>query len=253
MLSLIYYYGQDHLLTFSFVSTFIALLLTLTLPDNALCWPGHHPRRRVTNPMDDVDLPPLPASSTTALPLSSSSSSSPPSSSPRLPSLLCRKRTHSDYDDEPLTSTSSDPALFSSDEQTPGAEDYEADGRRRKGKKRHYKGSWWDHRVTAGRPEKKREFQRNFDSGIFMGSEGSEDVLLSSDSFGALEEELLQDQNKDAEAGHGRFFGGRLGAARSLVSVDLVKRASPIRSEHDPVLAIVHQCLDQGREDVDLS
>jgi hypothetical protein len=65
---------------------------------------------------------------------------------------------------------SSDPPLFSSDGPDAGAENYTSIGKRRK---RMFQGPWWGgpaaegaHSMTAKRP-----FQRNFDSGVFMGSD----------------------------------------------------------------------------------
>src|ERR1700733_10031596 len=105
--------------------------------------------------MDEVELPPLPASQ----------------ASPRkYPlSLLRRKRSRSEYELEPATS--SDPALFSSDEPAPSAELYSA--KRRKDK---WRGTWWGERLRAEAAEK-RLFKRSYDSGIWMGSEGTESSL----------------------------------------------------------------------------
>jgi hypothetical protein len=171
----------------------------------------------------DLELPPLSQSAIKA-------ALTPPRPFP----LLTRKRTH-DAASEDDPTASSDPALFSSDEQAPGAENYVA-GRR---KKRTFKGSWWDRHppTEAGRrSSRKREFTRNFDSGIFMGSEGSVEPL-SSDSFG-MEEELMRGQQKGPEADH---------------RVQSFKSAVVIPKEHEQVCAIVRACLDNGKEDVDLS
>lgn len=186
--------------------------------------------------MDDVELPPLrPSVTETALTLPLSQSI-----------YLTRKRTHTDYDDD--TTTSSDPALFSSDEHAPGAENY-LSGKR---KKHTYQGSWWDNqRVKMGNP-KKREFRRNFDSGIFMGSETS-DEALSSDSFG-LEDELLRDQQEKKPYSR----SSPLFTIESVESNPKAKTAPrpriPVVSrEHDAVCQVVQHALDCGKEDVDLS
>src|SRR5271155_2636469 len=93
--------------------------------------------------MDQLDLPPLPASQP----------------------ALNRKRTRLDY--EPATS--SDPAVFSSDEQAPSAESYSS--KRRKDK---WTGTWWGAKARDATTNRKRSFRRNFDSGIYMGSEGTD-------------------------------------------------------------------------------
>jgi hypothetical protein len=183
--------------------------------------------------MAEPELPPLSQSSVADL-----------STRPRPSFLLTRKRTRSDYDDEPATS--SDPATFSSDETAPGAENY-ASGKR---KKHTFRGSWWDkHPVKDGfrRSErKKREWKRNFDSGIFMGSE-SEDPL-SSDSF-TMEDELLNDQ-KFAARPRATF----LSPIKSSNSTPKGKvRVQQMSEEHQRVCDIVRQCLENGQEDVDIS
>ena len=183
--------------------------------------------------MEDLDLPPLPQTST----------------SRSRPALLTRKRTHDDYsDDVPISAASSDPALFSGDEGGIGAEDYTI-----KRKKKMYTGSWYSHRVKANRDDKNREFKRNYDSGIFMGSESSEPP--SSDSLGSLEEELIQDQRKMeldpqttpmAQVNRSRPF---LRAA----SLTYKPTKSELPSEHTKAIQIVQNCLDKGNESVDLS
>lgn len=187
--------------------------------------------------MDDLDLPPVPSSARdAALTL------------PPRPSIwFTRKRTHTDYDDD-TTTTSSDPALFSSDEHAPDAENY-ASGKR---KKYTYQGSWWDHRRIKTSNPKKREFRRNFDSGVFMGSETS-DEALSSDSFG-LEDELLRDQQAKTQ-------DSRASPLFTIESVETTPKAKnisrptvPVISrEYDAVCQIVKNALDQGKEDIDLS
>ena len=98
---------------------------------------------------------------------------------PRDPSLPppTRKRSRLAY--EPATS--SDPALFSSDDAAPSAEHYSA-----KRKKDKWRGTWWGDRLESERGREKRQFKRKYDSGIFMGSEGTDS---------GLEDELLRDQN----------------------------------------------------------
>lgn len=192
--------------------------------------------------MDDLDLPPVPASARQA-------AQTPP---PRPSFFLARKRTHTDYDDE--VATSSDPALFSSDEHAPDAENY-VSGKR---KKHTYKGSWWEHqqvRTGIQNRGKKREFRRNFDSGVFMGSETSDEVF-SSDPLG-LEDELLMDQQRQKDENRcthsSRLF--TMESVETTPKAKVVSRpAAPVTSdEHGEVCQIVMQALDQGREDVDLS
>ncbi|EXJ64416.1 hypothetical protein A1O7_00752 [Cladophialophora yegresii CBS 114405] len=167
--------------------------------------------------------------------------------------LLTRKRTRSDYADEPATS--SDPATFSSDETAPGAENYAA-GKRKK--KHTFRGSWWDlHPAKSGTrtsQRKKREFRRNFDSGIFMGSESEEP--LSSDSF-TMEDEFLRDQERSSQKDHDSSQHPRVRSCGSQDSTPRTKlalrNAVQVPKEHEAVCHVVRQCLELGKEDVDLS
>ncbi|RVX70075.1 hypothetical protein B0A52_06247 [Exophiala mesophila] len=184
--------------------------------------------------MDDLDLPPMP--------VSARKSAEPQSA--HLSSAFLRKRSRADYDDDDV-GTSSDPALFSSDEQAPGAENYVM-GKR---KKHTYQGSWWSHRQRTGNG-KKREFRRNYDSGIFMGSETS-DGSLSSDSFG-LEDEFLKDQQNSRSKS--RFsVSESLQTTPKAIKIQPRMQTSTIPSEHETVREIVTQALELGKEEVDLS
>ncbi|KAK4946989.1 hypothetical protein LTR10_014131 [Elasticomyces elasticus] len=193
--------------------------------------------------MDDLDLPPLSQATIRAA-----------RTPPRPSFLLTRKRTHADYDDDPATS--SDPALFSSDEQAPDAENYGAGIRR----KRIYKGSWWDkhpRKHGSRKSSRKQELTRNFDSGIFMGNDSSEE-LLSSDSF-TLEDELLRDQqeHRTRDKSALRIWSPQ-DQNQDQDPDSTPKRLAPkpaaiMSKEHEEVFRIIGQCLDMGKEDVDLS
>ncbi|KAG6027974.1 hypothetical protein E4U41_000805 [Claviceps citrina] len=78
---------------------------------------------------------------------------------------------------------SSDPAMFSSDDD-PGLDNY-VEGR----KKKRYVGTWFQQRpassdstfsdcLTLPRPRRERKLVRQFDSGVYLGSDGSEDLAL---------------------------------------------------------------------------
>ncbi|MCJ1401307.1 hypothetical protein MMC11_004519 [Xylographa trunciseda] len=88
---------------------------------------------------------------------------------PRFPSLD-RKRTRDD-----MPSYSSDPPVFSSDDLPPGLENYDSHRT-----KRQYRGRWWENRISCGQSNnpgpvrKKREFKRNIDSAVWMGSDETE-------------------------------------------------------------------------------
>jgi hypothetical protein len=79
-----------------------------------------------------------------------------------------RKRRHPTFLAE--DSTPSDPALFSSDPPDPSAEHYFAPRR-----KKQYRGTWWQDGTKEKRERK--AFERNLDSGVFMGSDSSLESL----------------------------------------------------------------------------
>lgn len=75
---------------------------------------------------------------------------------------------------------SSDPACFSSDPPEPSQDSYSIGSR-----KRQFRGSWWNHDASPLAKEtykspfarKTRKFKRDFDSGVFMPSDGSDESL----------------------------------------------------------------------------
>ncbi|KAK8016117.1 CCR4-NOT transcription complex subunit 6 [Apiospora rasikravindrae] len=93
-----------------------------------------------------------------------------------------RKRVRGAHAAPPLFSNSSDPAVFSSDDD-PNVENYAQGGRQRK---KRYVGSWFHQHPASGdsafgeevrpRPLTKRTLQRQFDSGVWMGSDISTDM-----------------------------------------------------------------------------
>ena len=196
---------------------------------------------------------------------------------PQLFRLNSRKRSmRSDelLEDDTLSNTfhtSSDPALFSSDE-TLDAENYSGSKRRRK---KTYAGTWWGEKISrtiagsrasssngSSHRVKKRQFTRNFDSGIFMNSDdGSSNAEFSSDSsFG---NELMEAQRQDAVTPKAAPAPRTPVMAPSKLALTF-ENMSPLtphsarRSirrdpKHDIVLSIVRDCLDESKEDVDLS
>lgn len=160
--------------------------------------------------MDEPDLPPIPA----------------------LRPGLIRKRTRSDYE----AATSSDPALFSSDEHAPNLDSYAT-----KRRKEQWKGTWWGAKTIPVR--KKRSFRRNFDSGIFLGSEDTDMSLV---------EELLDNQQgcqafANVSSDQEPAFNNR---GKEL---DGASPSAPEPSKFDLVRNIVYKQLEDGLEDVNLS
>ncbi|KAK8061406.1 hypothetical protein PG994_007772 [Apiospora phragmitis] len=93
-----------------------------------------------------------------------------------------RKRVRGANNAPPLFSNSSDPAVFSSDDD-PNVENYAQGGRQRK---KRYVGSWFQQHPASGdsafgdevrpKPTTKRTLQRQSDSGVWMGSDISTDM-----------------------------------------------------------------------------
>jgi hypothetical protein len=172
---------------------------------------------------------------------------------PRLPSPLASgsrgKRTFGEGVSSPELSTSSDPAFFSSDDD-PALDNYQGQGRR----KRRYVGAWFDQhpassdsgvddetrathvsRRNRARPRpKKREFRRQLDSGVWMGTDG------------ALTD---TDDGVDLEPVPARL---PLVPRQTPAPVPLAPARPRLSVAEEAVQNTVLRCLDNGNELVDL-
>ena len=134
----------------------------------------------------------------------------------------------------PLFSNSSDPAVFSSDDD-PNLENY-TEGRHRK---KRYVGSWFQQHPASGdsafseearaKPKGRRTFQRQIDSGVWMGSDASTDL-------------------DDAVVEMGQPVSSRL--PQLNVAVPAVQPLSPAEKE---ARRVITRSVDEGVEDVDLT
>ena len=192
--------------------------------------------------MDEVELPPLPASQ----------------ASPRKYSLslLRRKRPRSEYEPEPATS--SDPALFSSDEPAPSAELYSA--KRRKDK---WRGTWWGERLRTEAAREKRLFKRSYDSGIWMGSEGTEssleDEFLDEQRRNVTQDSFLRESRKGPDEADTPPEHYATAPSRRVIgqgadkSPELDPQAAADNAYLVGARTVVQTCVEAGKEDVDLS
>ncbi|ROT35434.1 hypothetical protein SODALDRAFT_248764, partial [Sodiomyces alkalinus F11] len=167
---------------------------------------------------DEPSLPPLPAVSWDET--TQSFSNSP------------RKRTRARLSSNawPLLANSSDPAIFSSDDD-PGLDNY-VEGRR----KRRYVGSWFQKLPasppsfveTRPLPKPKRTLTRQLDSGVWMGSDGTDSDDFLDDLAIATQPKLPQWQRPP-------------------------RRQPVILPVEGFIRRRIQDCLHQGKEDVDLS
>ncbi|CZR58639.1 uncharacterized protein PAC_08531 [Phialocephala subalpina] len=129
---------------------------------------------------------------------------------------------------------SSDPALFSSDDD-PSADNYTQERRKKK-----FRGPWYHQRPASEEssqesqehaPEKKsrRTFERQFDSGVFMGSDGTD-----------VDEVLEELESRNAMALPVRHSRGTQSARRLPTPEELVQGQ-------------IQRCLEEGNESIDLS
>ncbi|KAH0593735.1 hypothetical protein MHUMG1_08486 [Metarhizium humberi] len=127
---------------------------------------------------------------------------------------------------------SSDPAVFSSDDD-PGLDNY-VEGR----KKKRYVGSWFQQRPTSSDstfsehmilPKPKRKLARQFDSGVYLGSDGTEGDDLASE---VLEMPLRSKLPQLSE--------------RPQPLIPAVSKAELLAREK------IQSCLEQGNETIDL-
>ncbi|KAJ5130564.1 uncharacterized protein N7515_006603 [Penicillium bovifimosum] len=154
--------------------------------------------------------------------------------------------------DDRSSQPSSDPALFSSDDiPASGLENYHATVSGA-GRKRRYRGTWWGEQVAD--PKRKRaEFRekRNFDSGVWMGSDepGSESLLTSEDgsNWGEDLRKTVLDPRPTGLAAPPSMDSG---------SVLLNPAAAFQRTEESEAQrfarVVVGQCLEKGQEHIDL-
>ena len=181
----------------------------------------------------------------------------PPSSPPQLPTLsdiaftggAGRKRLHSDYG-----SLSSDP-LFSEDV---SELDFNGDDDQPK-PKRLFKGPWWD---VARRPRQslrksmmKKESFRNVDSGVWMGSDGSDDSILGDGTKSKL---AVRDEHKqqrqqpawqdDPEAFAARVVMGCLEHGKETVDLSGIG----LRAISNATLSPLHQMIKHAHDDLTL-
>lgn len=168
---------------------------------------------------------------------------------PSLPFADTRKRLRN-MEPPPYPSTSSDPAVFSSDDD-PALDNYQANGRR----KRRYVGSWFDQQPASSdsalgdetRPSyrpprsnrapakpKKREFKRQLDSGVWMGTDG------------ALTD---TDESVDLEPRAARL---NLVPPRHPASLPLSPARPRYSAKEQAVHTAIRSCIENGKEDVDL-
>jgi hypothetical protein len=135
----------------------------------------------------------------------------PSSSPPRFSRPQPRKRRHQQLDD--IGFLSSDPPVFSSDPPEPGLDTEHRS-------KRLYKGTWWGDKHALA--PNKSEFERNFDSGVFM---ASDDSLRTFDSI-----------------------PGTFGHPSRSVAPGIVTTTSPSLAH-----VLVNRAIEKGDEVVDLS
>jgi hypothetical protein len=129
---------------------------------------------------------------------------------------------------------SSDPPIFSSDDGDTGAENYTQERRKKK-----YRGPWYRQTpADAGNESQehelpkrtKRTFERQFDSGVFMGSDGT-------DIESSMEEELASTLPEKLPPRQPR----------------VIQIAKPMPSPEELAKGQIERCLEEGVEAIDLS
>ncbi|ELR07141.1 hypothetical protein VC83_02397 [Pseudogymnoascus destructans] len=136
---------------------------------------------------------------------------------------------------------SSDPPLFSSDDD-PSAENY-SDPKRRQ--KMRYKGPWYkqepDNSLSnQGERKVKRTLERQFDSGVWLGSDSTDDDA---------DYDFLKGAPVTSFLANGLPMAMRPSPLRSRVIIP----SAQYPSQEDQARQHIQQCLEEGNEDVDLS
>ncbi|CAO1600135.1 hypothetical protein XANCAGTX0491_003838 [Xanthoria calcicola] len=161
-----------------------------------------------------------------------------------LPRLLSTTTGQRSLEDESI-GNSSDTPLFSSDDHPAAAEnylDYHC--------KRQRKGPWWDSRLETQQPiirsKSKREFQRNLDSGVWMGSDAElEDYVGEL----AMHDQIRIEPSARSTLGDPGNFDG---------PVFPYWDSQPVSTEafwrtQKAAIVEISRCIDHGKESVDLS
>lgn len=148
-------------------------------------------------------------------------------------------------------STSSDPPLFSSDDLREASSDNYVSLDRRK---RHYKGAWWGATVasSAGTHSEgeKRALVRNIDSGVWLGSDGSDgsDAIMS--GYPASELSSERDVDHVEEHGHGDITSASYEGVAPTGHPSGVSASTGLK---EYVAKHIQDCLDEENEIVDLA
>lgn len=177
---------------------------------------------------------------------------------PALPGYPRKRARHDDV-------ISSDPPLFSSDDLPEAAENYGSER-----SKRLREGPWWKDvsqpAGTIGQRRKKRQFTRNLDSGIWMGSEGteyseedqlreeSERLEAAADGVDCPPEAELpvSEQALTQNIAPSQGASEALSEFRKHVVVSDLGQLLETRGQYSAD-RIVQTCVESGKEDVDLS
>ena len=129
--------------------------------------------------------------------------------------------------------------MFSSDDLSASVDNYS-----RPRPKKFHKGPWWStHQPALAQPKaepRKRSFKRNFDSGVFMGSETSSDVDYES---------LVKDGEHIYASSPSVEMISSEAQNKSSIQAKPVNKFSP---EQQRALGSVQSCIDQGDEVIDL-
>ncbi|KAJ5933381.1 hypothetical protein N7454_005710 [Penicillium verhagenii] len=158
--------------------------------------------------------------------------------------------------DDRSSQPSSDPALFSSDDiPASGLENYNAPAMGA-GRKRRYRGTWWGEQMID--PKRKRadfKEKRNFDSGVWMGSDesGVESLLPSED--GPWGEDLLKtvlDPKTSGKSAQGPLLLLPSEKATSSILPLPILKGPNESEEHRFARSVVNDCLEKGEDVVDL-
>jgi hypothetical protein len=157
---------------------------------------------------------------------------------------------------------SSDPALFSSDDiPSSSLENYRGQPQPENSKKRRYRGTWWGEMAMEVK-KKRADFRekRNLDSGIWMGSdESSSECLLSSESSsddylrnspGWISQEQKATTPVADSVGTPITTQAEGNKGPTFLSRNIRGVEEP--TGHLDARAVVNDCLDKGRDSVDL-
>lgn len=155
---------------------------------------------------------------------------------------------------------SSDPPIFSSDDVSASIENYDVNRR-----KRQYKGTWWGEKadksiqtvmdIDVVNPKRKREFKRNIDSAVWMGSDDTDPEITVGLDVELASNETLHESLEDLDCIDN--YGARSPKACEIPKLPYWQQQpqdlTEFHTAQRDAYMYVESCAEAGKQVVDLT